>query len=336
MKIRTRLLLSLLPALIAGIILFAIMAKIQTSEADLILTHRIDRAILGAALLVMIALAFLYFFAGTISAHVQKLNNSALTIAAGKYGESIQIQGPRELQELANTLNTMSQCLLENINRLKENSLIRERSAGEAECARLLQHLMLQKNVDECPFESIAVKAISFSSASPRGLFVDFPPSSRPNIIKVHLAEANEDGFDGIYELLTQHKLTKELTQDQLPFPSLRLRLDRENSTIAARCVGCVAPYLWSLSAGELFELKDQLPVNAGDFVFLMNQGFVSFFKNPARISDLLSRVLKHFASDNLETIAAMLHKELTFAIKRKDLTEDLHLLCIQILSNSQ
>jgi HAMP domain-containing protein len=322
MKIRTRLLLSLLPAFIGSAALIGLLIFYQPNSL----------AIIGIALLVIIAMVSLYFMAGTIAAPVQKLNDSALTIAAGEYGESIQVKGPKELQELANTLNTMSQCLLENINRLKENSLLREKMTGETECARLLQNLLLQKNIDECTSESITVKAISFLSPSPRGLLIDFPSSDRPEIIAVQMAEAKLDGFDGIYQLLTQYKLSKEHPQDKLPFPSIRLILNQESSTIAARTAGCACPYLWSLSAGELHELKGKCPIEAGDFVFLMNRGFFSFFKSPARIADLLTKVLKHFAQDGLETTAAMLNKEIALATKRKELIDDLHLLCIQIL----
>lgn len=322
MKIRTRLLLSLLPALFGSIALMAI----------LLFHPQNTLAMIGIALLVIVAMGSLYFIAGKISAPVQKLNDSALAIAAGKYGESIQVHGPKELQELANTLNTMSQCLLENINRLKETSLLREKMAGETECARLLQNLLLQKNIDECTSESIAVKAISFSSPSPRGLLIDFPETARPETVTVHMAEAKLDGFDGIYQLLTQYKLSKEHPQEKLPFPSIRLILNRESSTIVCRTAGCATPYLWSLSAGELHELKGKYPIEAGDFVFLMNRGFFSFFKSPERITDLLTKVLKHFAQDGLETTVAMLSKEIAFAAKRKDLIDDLHLLCIQIL----
>jgi len=322
MKIRTRLLLSLLPALIGGAVLIG----------ALLVHPQNILAIAGIGLLMLIAMASLYLMAGKISAPVQKLNNSALTIAAGRYGESIQVQGPKELQELANTLNTMSQCLLENINRLKENSLIREKMAEETECAHLLQNLLLQKNIDECTSESIAVKAISFSSPFPRGLLIDFPNFGPPEIITIQMAEAKRDGFDGIYQLLTQYKLCKERSQEKLPFPSIRLVLDRNSSMITARSTGCAPPYLWSSAASELHELKGKRPIVAGDYVILMNRGFCSFFKDSSHIVELLTKVLKHFAQDGLETISAMLSKEISFVTKRKDLIDDLHLLCIQIL----
>lgn len=313
-----------------------LIAETQISLLNQMFLEHISQAVIGVILLVLIAVASLYFMSGKISVPVQKLNNSALAIAAGQYGESIQVHGPKEFQELANTLNTMSECLLENINRLKENSLLRERMYGETECARLLQHLMLQKNIDECASESIVVKAITFSSATPRGLLVDFPTTSdRPEILSVHLAEAKVDGFDGMYQLLTQYKLFKDHPQEKLPFPSLRLTLNRETGMISARTAGSPVPYLWSALDGELREIKGKKPVAAGDFVYMMNRGCYSFFKEPLKINDLLTKVSKHFAQDGLETTVGMLHKEITFATKCKDLQEDLHLLCIQILKPS-
>lgn len=315
MKIRTRLLLSLLPAFI-GIILFISIEK-----------HSI--AILGVSLLVIITMISLYFIVGTISASVQKLNNSALAIAAGQYGKSIEVQGPKELKELSNTLNTMSECLLENINRLKENSYLRERMVGETECARLLQHLMLQKNIDECVSDAIAIKAVTCSSPYPRGLLLDFP-YSRPEILNIHLAEAKQDGFDGMYQLLTQYKLFKD--KEKLPFPSLRLIINRKSATLMARLTKAAIPYHWSTYHRELLSIKGTRPIHAGDLIFLMNRGCLSFFQEPQKMADLLTKVSKHFAQDGLETMASMLSKEINFAAKRKDLQHDLHLLCIQIL----
>jgi hypothetical protein len=137
------------------------------------------------------------------------------------------------------------------------------------------------------------------------------------------MAEAKLDGFEGIYQLLTQYKLAKEQHKEKLPFPSIHLTLDQESSTITARSTGCAPPYLWSLSDGELHELKGKYPMKAGDFVFLMNRGFFTFYKNREKVVDLLTKVLKHFAQDGLETSAAMLGKEIAFATKRKDLITD-------------
>jgi len=282
----------------------------------------------SAGLTSLIMISTLYFIANKISRPVQKLNNSALAIAAGQYGESIEVEGPKEIAELANTLNTMSECLLENINRLKENSLLRERMYGEYECAMLLQHLMLQKNIDDCRSDATAVKSITLFSENPKGLLLDFPKSENPHLFQIHMAEAEEEGFEGMYQLLTQYKFSKESQTHT------SLLLHRSTSTL--ECKGAQLPLIWSLEEARfLTPTGSTAKVESGDFFFLFNKGLLSFYKDPKKIQDILAKVLKIFAQDGLETTSAMLQKEISFATKRKELEEDIHLLCFQILNPS-
>lgn len=281
--------------------------------------------LISAGLMNLVMVSTLYFIANRISKPVQKLNNSALAIAAGQYGESIEVEGPKEIAELANTLNTMSECLHENINRLKENSLLRERMYGEYECSMLLQHLMLQKNIDDCRSDATAVKSITFFSENPKGLLLDFPKSENPQLFQIHMAEAEETGFEGMYQLLTRYKFSKESQAHT------SVSFHKSSSTLQSK--GSQSPLVWSLEESRFLPIESTpIKVESGDFFFLFNQGLISFYKDPQKISDLLSKVLKIFAPDGLETTAAMLQKEISFATKRKDLEEDIHLLCFQIL----
>ncbi len=323
MKIRTQLLLFLLPTLLFSI---ALVSTILAYLIDTKFQESLFLILLCAGFTISTLVVTLFLIADKISRPVQKLNNSALAIAAGQYGESIQVKGPREIAELANTLNTMSECLHENINRLKENSLLRERMYGEYECAMLLQHMMLQKNIDDCRSDAVAVKSITLFSESPRGLLLDFPKTDRPDLFQIHMAEAEEEGFEGMYQLLTQYKLAKE------GVVQTALLLDRAASTVQLK--GPHTPLFWSLDNKRYLEpSQGVLHVDSGDYLFLFNQGLLRFLKGEKQIVELLSKVLKVFASDGLETTTAMLHKELTFATKRKDLEEDIHLLCFQILN---
>lgn len=281
--------------------------------------------LVSAGLTNLVMVSTLYFIANRISKPVQKLNNSALAIAAGQYGESIEVEGPKEIAELANTLNTMSECLHENINRLKENSLLRERMYGEYECSMLLQHLMLQKNIDECRSDAAAIKSVTLFSENPKGLLLDFPKSENPHLFQIHMAEAEETGFEGMYQLLTQYKFSKE--------SQAHTSVLFHKSTSTLQCKGSQFPLVWSLEESRFLPLAEtSFKVESGDFFFLFNQGLISFYKDPKKISDLLAKVLKIFAQDGLETTAAMLQKEISFATKRKELEEDIHLLCFQIL----
>jgi HAMP domain-containing protein len=301
-------------------------AEISLDSLDQKFQESLFLVIASAALAIALTVAVLLYLANKISRPVQSLNNSALAIAAGQYGESAALTGPKEVAELANTLNTMSECLLENINRLKENSLLRERMYGEYECAMLLQHLMLQKNIDDCRSDAVAVKSLTLFSDSPRGLLLELPKTNRPDLFQIHMAEAEETGLEGMYQLLTQFKHSKELqTHTSILF-------DRAASTLQAH--GPHFPIVWSLDQQRFLEPTNHpLQIESGDLFFLFNQGFSAFFKEPKLIHDLLAKVLKVFAPDGLETTAAMLQKELAFATKRKELSEDIHLLCFQILS---
>jgi hypothetical protein len=286
--------------------------------------------IMSAILTILLMVATLIFIANKISSPIQELNNSALAIAAGQYGQSAEPSGPKkipkEIRELANTLNTMSECLLENFNRLKENSLLRERMYGEYECSMLFQHLMLQKNIDDCHFDAITIKSITHFSDNPRGFLLDFPKTDSLTQFHIRLAEAEDTGFEGMYELLAQYKNTKDLQN--------HTSIHFDKSTSILKFNGPHTPLFWSLDQKQLLKVNHgKIKLECGDFFFLFNEGMELFFKDTKIIQDLLSKVLKVFAQDGLETTASMLQKEILFASKRKDPVDDLHLLCFQILS---
>jgi HAMP domain-containing protein len=263
---------------------------------------------------------------------IQKLNNSALAIAAGQYGEQIKIQGPKELKELSNTLSTMSECLYENINRLKENSLIREKAQGEYECAMLLQNYMLQKVIDECPSDAIAIKAISFYSYQPRGFLLDFP-SLTPELLQMQLVEAKESGFEDMYLLLTNYKLYKDATKKTIgrSYPSQQISILKPANRLVYKAHHLMPPLIWSTFQKALFSQNDYI-LEPGDFIFLGNSGFASYFSSPQLIRELIEKVFSVFAEEGLDTAVNMLKKELSFALKRKELENDLHLICLQVL----
>lgn len=327
MKIRTRLLFSLLPTLSIGLSLILVLICF----APQILSPYIFLAIASIALMISSTFLSLHLMAGKITRPIKKLNASALNIAAGQYGESIELKGPKELGELANTLNTMSECLLEHINSLKENALQQENAYGETACARLLQQHLLQKSIDECASDALAIKAISFSSASPKGFLLNYPKQAKPEHFVLQLAEAEEDGINGMYELLIHHKLAKEISGK-----TLSLVLNRETATLCSKASNFPSPIFWSYGNEQLsFLTEDPQPIQPGDFVFLMNPAFLTIFKTPAGISQLFIKVLNVFSDEGLETCASMLQKEISFHAKRRDLDDDLHLICIQILNHS-
>ncbi len=309
-----------------GTLLGMITADISVNQIEKKFQDSLFLIILSAGLTILLMVATLFFIANKISRPIQQLNNSALAIAAGQYGEAAEPSGPKEIKELANTLNTMSECLLENINRLKENSLLRERMYGEYECSMLFQHLMLQKNIDDCRSDAVAVKSITHFSDDPKGLLLDFPKTDSATQFHIRLAEAEETGFEGMYELLAQYKNAKDLHN--------HTSIHFDKSTSVLEVTGLHTPLFWSLDNKQFLELKNgKIELECGDFFFLFNEGMELFFKDPQVIQDLIAKVLKVFAQDGLEATASMLQKEIAFASKKKDPVDDLHLLCFQILS---
>ncbi len=290
---------------------------------------------LSSGMTILIITTILFIIANKIAHPVQKLNNSALAIAGGGYGQQIQVKGPKEIVELSNTLSTMSECLYENINRLKENSLLKEKMYGEYECALFLQNHMLQKVIDECDTDAIGLKAISFFSRNPRGLLLDLPETEDQEQILIHLVEAKDKGFEEMYQLLTNYKLFKENPKTDLgdEFPFLQIFLLKEKHQMAIQSNQFLPPFIWSTKQQKLLDTKAKtFTLEPGDLFFLSSSGLVNFFEGKEEIGNLLIKVLKFFAEDGLEICVSMLQKELSFATKKKELLHDMHLLCFQLL----
>lgn len=287
--------------------------------------------ILSSALTLILMIIALLILAKKIVKPIQKLNNSALSIAAGQWGEKTDVNGPKELKDLSQTLNTMSECLFENINRLKENSLIRERTYGEYECAMLLQNHMLQKVIDECKSDSIAIKDISFYSPNPKGILLDFPKISSEQI-QINLVEAKEAGFEEMYSLLTDYrssqKSSKVLDKD---YPFLEMTIEKPNNNFKSSSLQFLSPFIWSFEKKTIFQ-ESHFQLHPGDFLIIANNGIKNYYPTPQHIKDLLTPIFKFFAEEGIDTCAKMVEKELSFTIKRKFLLEDVHLICIQIL----
>ncbi len=173
MTIRSRLLLLLLPPLTAFLLLAFFFFYFNWSREILLM---------GSCLTLLLVFGTVFVIADRISKPVRQLNQAALEIAAGDYEANIQVKGPREIMELAHTLNTMSQCLVEHMSRLRESSLIRERMYGEYECALLLQHYMLQKVIEDFNHSHISLRLISVPlSPLQKGLFLKVSSSCQLN-----------------------------------------------------------------------------------------------------------------------------------------------------------
>jgi len=317
MSIRTRLLLLLLPPLITLVILISIFFYFNWYNESIL----IILVSAGTTLLVVSISAFLV--ANTISKPMQKLKNSALVIAAGDYEENIAIQGPREIVDLANTLNTMRECLQENLSRFREISAARERMYGEYECSLLLQHHMLEKVVEGYHNPHLEVRTLKVTSSKPHGLFLLLKLLSNGNT-EISLSEASEKGFLGMYQLLTESlPNSKSFWLNAAIIQNTSLQYTLQNMP---------NPLVWSIKEGRIKEDQNgTIALEPNDLIFLVNRGFTKHFEDPNHIKTWFSKVLRHFAAEGLDLLTTMLNHELAFLAKKQHIDLDIHILCFKV-----
>lgn len=320
MTIRNRLLMLLLPPLTALLILNSLFFYYQGSKEILLA---------GSCIVLLLLIGTVFASAERISKPVRQLNRAALAIAAGNYEADIQVEGPKEVKELAQTLNTMNQCLIEHMSRIKESSLIRERMYGEYECSLLLQHYMLQKVIEEFSNPCVSLRLISVpQSPIQKGLLLTTTPSSSSEL-KLTLSESSDKGFDGLFLLNQQaHRLKKE--EGGIRFIDChffdhyrRLRYDRHE---------LFPPLVWSIKEQSFIKDKEQeIQLENLDLVFLYNSSVIDHFETEGAVKEWLARVLRHFAEDGLESIQVMLTNELSFLIKKQHIKHSFKIIGLQI-----
>lgn len=271
----------------------------------------------GICILLMV---FVMMIAHWISKPVQKLNQSALSIAAGKYGDTLNVQGPKEVIQLSNTLNIMSECLLENINQLKQTANIWANTYDEQDCLIHMQKKLLEEPIEESKTDIITAKSISFLSQNPVGIQIAFPHET-DEMLELTLTQAKESGLSGMCHLLLKPK-QKE---------NFKLVLFKKESKIAFEATDFPEPYFWSTKKRSFLSQKNTVQLVSGDYIFLFNKAVSNFLKEK-NFEPLLSRVCKFFAEDGFESLVKMLEKEIQFQLKKHSINEDLHIICVQLL----
>lgn len=327
MSIRKRLLWLLLPPLICFVALISAFfyyywiqeircGNLGPAEITQKLNHAMMAMILVTLATIFVVTLLVIYIAGKISQPVRKLNNAALDIAAGDYEERIDVEGPQEFIDLANTLNTMRECLEENMYRLKENSTARERLYGEYECAVLLQQQMYEKAIAEYQNPHLQLHPIKITTTTtPYGLFLNAGPH------EIAFKEAQEVGFLGIYELLSQHT--------QKEFPSVKVLFDENYSKASFKVNRMPTPLVWKKN--ELVKGDKDISLEKGDLIFLMNEGLSKHFFNQQEIADWLNKLLKHFSAEGIPLFLTMLTNQLNFLVKKHHVEQDIYLLIIQL-----
>lgn len=280
-----------------------------------------------AALMSMgISLCGLFLATRKITAPIEDLKKAALAIAAGDYGQNISVKGPKEIQELSNTLSVMSECLYENSQRHKESLLEKPLASYEETSARHLQKMMFSMRAKDSNSDKISIKTLALHSLQPKGLLLELCDSPGAPL-QLSLFEANQVGLAGMYNLLTNHKTNQE------SFPQISASLDARSELFSYQTKQFPTPFLWSFREKTFFPLKeDCTKVDCGDCIFLYTPSLFSLYKTEKEMQKHLGKVLKFFAEEGLDPLSKMLYKEIHFFAKKQDFDEDIHLLFFQIL----
>ena len=295
--------------------------------------HLIDRKlnqaltliVCGAAFTMLLVILSVFLVANKISKPVQRLKNAALAIAAGDHSENVTVDGPQEIVELANTLNTMSECLDENLIRLKEASVAREKMYGEYECSFMLQNQMLQKVVDEFKNPHFSINHIKASSSSEiQGFLLDI--QAQNNALNLIVTENQNRGFKNLYDLATEKYLPLEKRKHYV-----QILITDDNQSVSAYTQEMPLPFLWSTQEKNLFKItQNKLKVSSKDLVFIFNSSLLSCFENEVMLEKWLSKFLKHFSAEGHHFLLTMLTNEINFLAKKKHLEQEIHIICLQ------
>jgi HAMP domain-containing protein len=106
---------------------------------------------------------------------LDQLKESALRVAAGHYGQEIQVKGPQELTQLSSLFNRMSHSLRTNIHNLKESNLELEKSRLTSATARTLR-----KRNEAIPLPELFAAALQNGAATQNAAAGREEPHAQP------------------------------------------------------------------------------------------------------------------------------------------------------------
>ncbi len=298
-------------------------------DIDRKLQNALTAIISGALATIFMVILTVFLIADRISKPVKQLNEAALEIAAGHYNTKITSEGPKEIKELANTFNIMTECLSENLYRLKESSIIREKMYGEYESSLLLQRCMLQQVVDEFKHPRLHLKLISIQcSGNQRGVLLKSSIHENGEL-NITLLETSDPGFPALFRLNQETFLPLDDLQTEGFVDCLFIN---DYQQVRCRNSKLPPPLIWSINSKQIItNQRNEFSLQERDLIFICNSGLYEHFKSEEPLIAWLSRVLRHFANDGLDTIQTMLTSELNFLAKRNSIKKNCHIIGLEV-----
>ncbi len=283
---------------------------------------------LSAIATLLLVLLCVYISAQRISKPIVEMKAAALDIAAGEYGNTIAVHGPKEVTELANTLNTMSECLKENIDRFKQSAAARERLYGEYECAQLMQERMFKKSFTEFTHPHWQALGLQTQeSQALHGIYASFE-TKNDGTVNFEMIENPRQGFEGLYELL------QSVGNPTCLYPCIHLTL-KDNGKAHFQCKDFPTPILWKDQQIHFFnETSQELTLTQKDILLVATPLLYTILNGQKGVEQWLARVLKHFSQDSLELTSSMLQQELIFLTDSHHLERDIFMGIFKSLIN--
>jgi HAMP domain-containing protein len=282
-------------------------------------------SLIGSALATIFLVSLsVWIAANKISRPVQKLKDAALNIAAGEYGVAIpEVAEPLEIAELANTLNTMSACLKEHIERLEQNATTRERLFGEYECALLLQRRMFDNACEQFKNARLYVQGIrSHAATQPHGVYFYTDTPSAHELV-LYFCENDSLGFDGLYQLI------------QAPTHvamAMHVHFNWDTSVLNYVCKHLPPPIIWS--KGQVLCLTDTFGEHTfqkGDILFLTGGMLRELFLHDESFYVWLKRLFKNFDGDDFDLFTVMVEREIALLSNQHHLERDIFVVCAKL-----
>ena|GEM_PF-6159535 len=276
---------------------------------------------LFASLLIVVAVACI---ANNISQPIEALKNGAITLASGNWKKKIEVKGPKEVSELAHTLNTMGDCLKEQLERLEENALLREKMIGEIECIKILERSFFNKVASHFWHPHIALKALSTESSHTHNSLLLHIEKNESKEITLSLLESVKKGFDGMYSFMTSREENKRLT--------LSLKMSKKNEWQASFDTQTSSlPYYWTKREKNLKPLQQNTSLFPEDSLLLTNTTLFSMLQSDKATMKRFQRVFAHFSNEGLDHCSSLLLNECLFLTKRHHIDEPLQALIVEI-----
>lgn len=278
--------------------------------------------VLVALITIVCTTAGIIFIAEKLSNPVEELKNAALAIAGGMAGKTIEVEGPLEITELANALNTMSVCMRENMIRLEEASFVREKLLEHKECFRILQDKIISDTLSGFTHPHIRTQAIDMPGKEEgKPVLIEFSDSG-PDHLVVTFKESAKKGLDGIINLLRSHQISHRLM----------LSLNREDTGWKLECTTAhmPKPLVWSTHKQQLYSATEET-LYPGDFIVLVNNNLYTVMSRDEIVHNWFSRAFYHFANEGIEACMSALKNEFLFLAKKQRFTSSLQLICLEI-----